>query len=116
MAALDQCIIPGRPAQFKLYLVRNFLLPTLIKLGPPKFRRFIVDLMPFKNVRKLRDLVDIMHNTSVEIFESKKRALLEGDEAVRNQIGRGKDIISILSMVSVFRNPFLSIFADRPPC
>jgi hypothetical protein len=39
-----------------------------------------------------------MHHTSVEILESKKRALREGDEAVARQIGRGQDIMSILSM------------------
>jgi hypothetical protein len=77
---------------------RNYLLPTLVKLGPPKFRRFLVNLVPFKNVRELRDIIDVMYNTSVEILEAKKRALMEGDEAVARQIGRGKDIISILSM------------------
>ena len=73
------------------------MLTTLVKLGPPKFRRFLVDLLPFKTARRLRDIVDVIHNTSVDILESKKRALREGDEAVAMQIGRGKDIMSILS-------------------
>ena len=42
----------------------------------------------------MRDIVDVLHDTSVEIFETKKKALEEGDEA---QIGQGKDILSILS-------------------
>jgi hypothetical protein len=58
----------------------------------------MVGLLPFKNMHKLRDIVDVMHNTSIEILESKKRALKEGDDAVAKQIGGGKDIISILSM------------------
>jgi hypothetical protein len=91
---LDRCLL--RPVQFKLYFARTYLLPTLVKPGPPRFRRFMVDLMPFENVRKLRDIVDIMHNKSVEILEAKKRALIEGDEAVARQIGKGRDIISIL--------------------
>ena len=45
----------------------------------------------------MRDIVDVMYNTSVEIFESKKKALAEGDEALATQIGKGKDIMSILS-------------------
>lgn len=81
---------------------RNYFLPTLVKLGPPRFRRFMVNLLPFKNVRRLRDIVGIMHNTSVEILEEKRRALKEGDDAVAGQIGRGKDIISILSMRTLF--------------
>jgi hypothetical protein len=77
---------------------RNYFLPTLVKLGPPRFRRFLVDLLPLTNVRRLRDIVDVMHNTSIEILEAKRRALKEGDEALARQIGRGKDIISVLSM------------------
>ena len=52
---------------------RNYVLPTLVKLGPPRFRRFLVDLLPFKNARRLRDIVDIMHNTSVEILVEEAR-------------------------------------------
>jgi hypothetical protein len=73
-------------------------LPILVKFGSPKFRRFIVDHLPFKNATRLRDIVDIMHATSIEILEAKERALKEGDEAAVQQIGRGQDIISILSM------------------
>ena len=80
-----------------MIFVRTYLLTTLVKLGPPKFRRFLVDLLPFKNVRQLRDSIDTIHNTSVEILEAKKRALKEGDDVVAKQIGRGKDILSILS-------------------
>jgi hypothetical protein len=75
-----------------------FCLPVLVKFGPPRFRRFIVDHLPFKNTQQLRDVVDIMHGTSVEILKSKELALQEGDEAMMHQIGRGRDIISLLSM------------------
>lgn len=85
------------PVMFTMVFFRNYLLTTFVKLGPPRFRRFLVDLLPFENARRLRDIVDIIHNTSVEILEAKKRALWEGDEVVAKQIGRGKDIISILS-------------------
>lgn len=82
-----------------MFVLRNYLLPTLVKLGPPGFRRFMVNLLPIKNVRRLRDIINVLHNTSVEILEARRRALLEGDEAVVSQIGR-KDITSILSMCS----------------
>ena len=75
-----------------------YYLPVLVKFGPPRFRRFIVDHLPFKNVKRLRDAVDIVHETSIEILKSTERALQEGDEAVLQQIGRGRDIISILSV------------------
>ena len=67
------------------------------KIGTPQFRRFIIDVLPWKNMHDVRDIVDAMHKTSLEIFESKKRALLDGDDVVARQIGQGKDIMSMLS-------------------
>ena len=75
-----------------------YLLPTLNRIGSPRFRRFVVDSLPWKPVRETREIVDILHETSVEIFESKKAALEAGDEAVKQQVGEGKDLLSILSM------------------
>jgi len=72
-------------------------LAPLVKLGTPKFRRFTLDLIPWKPLHQLRDISDVIHNTAVEIVNSKKRALEDGDEAVASQIGQGKDILSILS-------------------
>lgn len=76
---------------------RTYLLPTLVKIGTPRLRRLMVNVLPWKSLRKLRDIIDIMHNTSTEIFDAKKKALEEGNEAVSKQVGRGKDILSILS-------------------
>ncbi|EDR01617.1 uncharacterized protein LACBIDRAFT_310692 [Laccaria bicolor S238N-H82] len=47
----------------------------------PKMRRFIVDLLPWKSLHDVRDIVDTIYNASLNIFESDKRALLDGDEA-----------------------------------
>lgn len=69
-----------------------------MKLGPPKFRRFLLGLLPIKYIHELRDTVDTMHNTTVEILEAKRRALKDGDEAAERQIGGGKDIMSVLSV------------------
>ena len=76
---------------------RTYFLSTVLKIGTPKFRRFVMDFLPWKSLHDLRDIVDIIDNTSVEIFEGKKKALEEGDETVTQQIGQGKDIMSILS-------------------
>ncbi|CAA7267173.1 unnamed protein product [Cyclocybe aegerita] len=84
------------PVSFKMLFPRTYLLATLVKIGTPNFRRFLVDLIPWKALHDLRDIVDVLHDTSVEIIESKKKALAEGDESVANQIGQGKDILSIL--------------------
>ena len=79
-------------------------LTPLVRLGTPKFRRFIFDLLPWKTLHQLRDISDVIHNTAVEIINSKKRALEDGDEAVARQVGQGKDILNILSMGFSFLN------------
>ncbi|PPQ67522.1 hypothetical protein CVT25_006063 [Psilocybe cyanescens] len=84
------------PVSFKLLFPRTYLLSMLVKIGTPGFRRSIINWLPFKTLHQLRDIVDIMHGTSVKILESKKKALMEGDEAVARQVGQGKDILSIL--------------------
>ncbi|KAF9002265.1 cytochrome P450 [Cyathus striatus] len=91
-AAVKQLV----PVVSAVRLVRESALPTLMKIGPPKFRRWIVDMIPSSKISKLKDIIDIMHNTSVEILESKRKALDDGDEAVTRQVARGKDIMSIL--------------------
>ncbi|KAF8072004.1 cytochrome P450 [Lyophyllum atratum] len=75
---------------------RQYLLPTLFKIGSPRFRRFVVNLMPWKNVRRLREVINIMDQTTKHIFEEKKRTLQAGDEALSKQVEEAKDILSIL--------------------
>lgn len=68
-----------------------------MKIGTPKFRRFVLDLLPWKNLHEMRDIVDLLANTSVEIFEEKMKALEKGDTTVTQQIDEGNDIMGILS-------------------
>ena len=44
----------------------------------------------------MREISDIMHERSVLIYNLKKDALEKGDEALKHQIGEGRDIMSIL--------------------
>jgi hypothetical protein len=81
---------------FTMIFIRTYFLSTLVKLGPPGFRRFLVDLLPFKNARRLRDIIDILDNTAKEIIKVKTRAIQEG--ATEHQVGQGKDIITILCL------------------
>jgi len=76
------------------------LLPFLIKLGPPRFRRFLWTLLPFATTRKLRHYVDTMWTTAVEILGAKRKALEAGEDAILQQVGEGKDIMSLLSATS----------------
>jgi hypothetical protein len=85
----------SRPTILKVSVARKFL-PFLINIGPPYFRRFIVKILPWKALKEICSIVDIMDETSMKVFEEKKRALSKGDNTVLHQVGEGKDIMSIL--------------------
>ena len=93
-----------RPTIFRLHALRR-MMHIFVKLGPPPFRRFVMKLIPNKAVGRTQEIVDIMDRTSIEIFELKKLALQQGDDAVLKQVGHGKDIMSILCMCQ-FRKSF----------
>ena len=56
-----------------------------------------MNLIPSPTLHELRDKVDLIWRTSNEIFHQKMDALRAGDDAVKQQVGQGKDIISLLS-------------------
>jgi hypothetical protein len=81
-----------------MMIAAQFAISTLNKVFSPKFRRYLVDLAsaPFRSIRMIRDASDVLHSTAVEIFESRKRALAAGEDVMAKQVGRGKDIMTIL--------------------
>ncbi|KAI0754321.1 cytochrome P450 [Daedaleopsis nitida] len=93
--AYNNAIKALEPAQVKTSLLRR-LLPYIPKGGSPWLRRKILEYIPHEGIQQEKAIVDIMHLRSVEIYEEKKRALEQGDEAIMEQVGEGKDIMSIL--------------------
>ncbi|KAH9487411.1 Cytochrome P450 monooxygenase 91 [Psilocybe cubensis] len=80
------------PTLFSLALVRQFA-PFLVRLGPPWFRRKLVEWTPHKAVQKVMKMSDVMHETATEILQ-KKRAHLQ--QSAEDHEDDDKDIISIL--------------------
>ena len=81
----------------------------VVNLGSASFRRRIVELSPDPNIHALKNIIDTMEMRSKEILESKRAALRAGDEAVKQQIGEGKDIMSVLCKFfrgAVYRSVF----------
>ena len=85
-------LIKPSQASFKLFLPRQ-ILPYVAHVGSPKFRRKIVQMIPSKLVKAIRDIVDVMDEHAQSIYYTKKRAVEEGDESI---VGGGKDIMSVL--------------------
>ena len=85
------------PTLAKLHFVRHFIYPLVYWIGSPRFQRLVVGLVPWKTLHHARDIVDILHQTSLDIFKAKKRAIEKGDfETLAKEAGRGKDLMSVL--------------------
>jgi len=80
--------------------IPRYLLPFLVKLGPPSFRRFLWFSVPFNTMRKIGNAVDTMDRISTEILRSKTNALAAGND-VTEKVGDGKDIMSVLCSYSM---------------
>ncbi|KAI5116489.1 hypothetical protein M0805_000623 [Coniferiporia weirii] len=83
------------PLLFRLFFVQRFS-PIVVKLGSPQFRRRILEYIPHKAVKEMRRVTDTLENSSQGILREKREAIKRGDEAVLAQVGKGKDIMSIL--------------------
>ncbi|OSD02143.1 cytochrome P450 [Trametes coccinea BRFM310] len=75
--------------------VRQFL-PIAIKLGPGSFRRKLVERLPHAITQRMIQICDTLEAQSVKLVNEKKAALAQGDEALKQQVGEGKDIMSVL--------------------
>ncbi|KAH9927286.1 cytochrome P450 monooxygenase [Fomitopsis serialis] len=76
--------------------VLPLLLPYLREIIPPSLRGTLARMVPISTAREMKYNADYIAQRSQDIFNMKKRALEQGDAAVAEQIGRGKDIMSIL--------------------
>ncbi len=79
-----------RPALLPIAIFRR-VLPFLVKIGSPSFRRRIVDLIPYQPLRKVKSIIDVLDANARRIVSEKIDAVRRGDEA-----GDGKDILSRL--------------------
>jgi len=88
------------PTQVRVSIYRA-ILPIVMKIGTPSFRRRITELLPSKAIQRAREISDVLDTQSRKIFEEKKLSMKQGDEAVLRQIGEGKDILSRLMQANM---------------
>lgn len=75
-------------------------LPLIDRLFPRWLLRAVANVLPWPALHRVLHIADVMHTTSVDVYNQKKKALAAGDEAVVEQLGAGKDIMSVLSECS----------------
>lgn len=72
-------------------------MPYLVRIGPAALRRKIVEMAPKGGPsHHMMQISDALSERSHRIVNEKKRALQQGDEALKQQVGEGKDIMSVL--------------------
>ncbi|KAH8114788.1 cytochrome P450 [Phellopilus nigrolimitatus] len=98
------------PLNAKLFLHRQFL-PYAVKIGSPAFRRKVMELAPFDIIKTITSISDTMYNCARGILRQKMLVLEdEAETIVNDQVGKGKDILSVLC--EFLYNP---LFEDRIP-
>ncbi|KZT01991.1 cytochrome P450 [Laetiporus sulphureus 93-53] len=83
------------PALSRLGFARQ-LIPRLVKIGSPSLRRRIIERIPNQHLKKLLDIVDTMDRKAREILQAKESAMQKGEAIVSQQVGKGKDLMSML--------------------
>ncbi|KAI0628876.1 cytochrome P450 [Trametes polyzona] len=74
----------------------GFIIPPLSHVLPQWACRALLRAVPVADVRKMMCISDTTARRALEIVNEKKMALLKGDDAIREKIGEGKDLMSIL--------------------
>ncbi|VDB89999.1 unnamed protein product [Peniophora sp. CBMAI 1063] len=72
------------------------LTATNVHQLPGPILQVLGRLTPHPGLHKLMDVSNVMHTTAKSIWEDKDRKLAQGDSAVVEQIGNGKDLLSVL--------------------
>lgn len=82
-------------------------------IGTPAAHRRVLKWIPHKEVQRYRHIVETSESVSRMLWNEKKAALQQDNEAVVRQIGEGKDIISTLSQCKICMH--LHMQADLNP-
>jgi len=88
-------------------------MPVVQNWGTPGIRRFLARCAQYAASKNLKNFINIVHlinDASQEIYLMKKKAIQEGD-AMKDQVGEGKDAMSVLRTSSSMAVYFLSLFA-----
>ena len=88
------------------------------KLGSPKFRRRLADIavavLPDKNLMKLREIVNLFHETSQAILREKKTMVEYEGSIAQDEIGDGKDVMTLLrKSTTLSHSSWLSMYHSQ---
>ena len=78
----------------------GLLSPYVLKFGSPSFRRWVLDnLVPIAKIQRLKNLSDTINAEAAQVVAQRRLALEIGEGAILQEVGVGKDIMSVLCTV-----------------
>ncbi|TFK20710.1 cytochrome P450 [Coprinopsis marcescibilis] len=85
------------PVGMKLLWARFFVIPFVQRwnLGGKRLQRFVVDVFGWDSVQQLKDIADLIHETSKEILAARQKAMEAGAEL------EGKDILALILRANI---------------
>ncbi|PPR07484.1 hypothetical protein CVT26_013454 [Gymnopilus dilepis] len=86
----------------------KYILPWVANLRTPAFNRWLLNLVPSSTVAVVRNFIDELDKTSKMLFNSKKKAILQGEDGLSTERGSGTDL-----MTSLIRDYVLSERLDK---
>lgn len=84
-----------RPTFARLQAAAVFL-PFVTRHGSPGALRWLAQHAPLRALRDMVKISDTLHFQAKEVWERKKALFAQGDDVAVDQIGGGKDLMSIL--------------------
>lgn len=78
------------------FAAAQFALPYLRYFGTRRFRGWLFGLIPSSSAKRFRSIIETMDSESRRIYTIKKTALESGDDSAVQEVGEGKDIMSVL--------------------
>jgi hypothetical protein len=89
-----------RPLMQETFLAWMLILPSVQKwnIGGRRLQRFVAENLTWGSYRKLVDVANVLHGTSVQIFEMRKKVLdLQTMQTDDTSEEAGKDVLTLLS-------------------
>lgn len=83
------------PTVSAVQLWRTFI-PVYTNNVPKRFQRLLLQAIPSTAMKKLINIADTMYSKAKIVWEKKKALHALGDDTIVNQLGEGKDLMSIL--------------------
>ncbi|CAE7144657.1 unnamed protein product [Rhizoctonia solani] len=72
------------------------VLPYVHRIGTPAFRQWILNLVPSKAIQSLRRAAKLQNEQAEEVIRARQSLLSSGSD-LSTEVGRGRDILTLLS-------------------